>query len=241
MEILEGVAEELFKRQIRYKGGRHFIAVPNGEPERMNWFSSCYWAFLQKRLVDEFGGGYYPQEYMAAKLTGHIFGSKISSLIKGKHIVAPLISLIVKQFGYGNIKVAKTNYEDDWLTFEFYDPPVGRELSKFFGFQKFPVDYAIAGLVAGCAEQLVGRKFITMETSCVACGDAKCTMETLSLSHFEEKLGKIKNKGQKELLSKILEIEKKTDFPAEVKKMMQNRDKRALFNERNYLASEKIV
>jgi len=238
MEMFDSIAQELFKRQIKFKNGRYYIEVPNEESERMNWFSSYYWALIQNKMFKKLGGDYFVDEYYTSKLTGHVFGSKISKMVKTKHLVAPIISLIVKQFGYGKITPKKTNYKDDWLTFEFYDPPVGREVSKFFGFQKLPVDYSICGLVAGSAEQLIERKFITMETSCVGCGDEKCTIETLSPTHFREKLEGIKNKEQKEILSKIYALEEKTDFGKEVKILMKNRNKLAIINEQKYLSEK---
>ena len=240
MGAFDSIAEELFKRQIRYKNGRYFIETPFGEPERMNWFSSYYWALLQNTLVKELGNDYYAHEYYIGKLTGHIFGSKISSLVKTKSLVAPMISLIVKQFGYGPIKPIKTDYKDDWATFEFYDTPVSREISKFFGNQKMPVDYAIGGLLAGSAEQLIRRKFIALETTCLACGDNKCTLEILSKQHFAEKIKKIQNAEQKKVLEKILEMEKKTDFKKEVETLMKNRDKKAVLNEQQYLREQGI-
>jgi predicted hydrocarbon binding protein len=204
----------------------------------MNWFSSYYWALIQNGMSKKMGNDYFVGEYYASKLTGYIFGSKISKLVKTKRLVAPMISLIVKQFGYGQITPKKTNYKEDWLTFEFYDPPVGRDVSKFFGFQEFPIDYSICGLVAGSAEQLIKRKFAAMETSCVGCGDGNCTVETLSLKHFKKKLNEIKNQKQKAILEKIYELEQKTDFGQEVKSLMKNRNKLALINEQQYLGQK---
>jgi hypothetical protein len=151
-----------------------------------------------------------------------------------------MISLIVKQFGYGRIKPIKTDYPDNWMTFEFYDTPVGREISKFFGFQKAPVDYTITGLVCGAAEQLIKRKFITMESTCIGCGDQKCTIETLSQKHFEEKIQNLSNHEHKQTLKKILELEKRTDFDKESKKLMKNQNQKAIAIEEEYLKKQGI-
>ncbi|MBN2127171.1 MAG: hypothetical protein JW703_02130, partial [Candidatus Diapherotrites archaeon] len=194
MEMFEIVAKELFKRQIKYENGRYILDVPLKPSERMNWFASKYWAILQNKLNKEFGSDYYIYEYYAGKLYGHLFGSRIANLVKTKSLVAPMLALIVKQFGYGNIKPIKTDYKENWLSFEFADLPIAREHAKLFGFSETPVDFVIAGLVAGSAEQLLERKFIALESSCLGMGNDKCVIEVLSKENFEKKISTVTNK-----------------------------------------------
>lgn len=235
MGPFDSVAEELFRRQVKYKEGRHWIDVPFQEAERMHWIGSTNMAFLEYFLRQKMGNDYFVEAYKASKLYGTIFGSRITTLVKTPRLIATMLTLIVKQFGWGRIETEKTEYKDDWLSFKFYDLPDAREIRKFFGKQEFPVDYAVAGLISGCAEQLLKRKFITVESKCIASGDPACYFETLSLKNFEAFLSKVSNQKQKDVLVKILELEKATDFLLETERLRNGKEKEAVLAEKDYL------
>lgn len=240
MGAFDNIGEELFKRQVKYKNGRHWIDIPFQEQERMLWIGSTHISFLNNYFHDKFGDEIFIETYRVSKLYGLIFGSRITSLVKTPRLIAPMLTLIVKQFGWGKIETEKTKYEDDWLSFKFYDLPFPREIFKYFGKQQIPLDYMVAGLIAGSAEQLLKRKFITVETNCIATGDSTCYFETLSVKNFENRLQKISNNAQKKILEKILQIEKNTDFLEEIKKIKENKNKEAITFEQDYLKKEGI-
>lgn len=238
--VFEGVAEQLFKKQVKYSKGRYWIDVPFSEKERMHWIGSMHTALLDNPMYRKFGLDYYLETYRNSKLYGHVFGSKITSLVKTKRLIAPMMTLIVKQFGWGKIEAIKTDYKGNWMTFNFYDLPLAREVSKIYGFQKMPIDYITGGLISGAAEQLIKRKFITMEVSCAAMGDKVCSFETLSIENFKKRMEKIKNKEYKALLKKILEMEERTDFFKDVKELIKGKKQNANQNEQNFLKREGI-
>ncbi len=240
MGVFDGVAEELFKRQVKYKKGRHWLEVPFQKSERMHWLGSKHTAYLNYYLHEKFGTDVFVETYRASKLYGHTFGARITSLVKTQRLIAPMMTLLVKEFGWGEIEAIRTKYKDDWLTFNFHDLPDSREISKAFGFQKVPFDYMTAGLIAGSAEQLLERKFVVMETECVAKGDSRCVFETLSIENFKKKLDSITDSNYLTILKKILELEEKTDFFKETEKVKKSQNKKAQLSEQTYLKKEHI-
>ncbi len=232
----KSIAEELFKRQVKFAKGRYVLNIPLGAQERLNWIGSKHWALLQNTMVKQFGEDYYVYDYYAGKLWGHMFSSEVYSLVKTKRILAEMMGLISEQLGFGKIEVLKLGYGSDWATFRFYDPPIARESAKLFGPHTEPIDYAIAGLLAGSAEGLLKRRFITFETTCVGKKDDFCTFQTIGLDKAEDFISKeIKNKEQNAVYKKILKLERETDFSQEAEGLLKNQNSAALASEKNYL------
>lgn len=232
------LAVELFKRQVKFKNGRYMLNIPLKEAERLNWIGSKHWALLQNKMVEQFGNDYYAYDYCAGKLWGYMFCGGVSSIVKTKRIVAEIMATISEQLGFGEIDTIKLKYDTDWATFEFHDSPIARESTKLFGTYKFPIDYSIAGLIAGSAEQLLKRKWVTVETTCVAMGHHCCTFQTIGVDAFREFLSKETNSARKSVYSKILSIEEKTDFGKEAQSLLDGQNKDAKMAEENYLREQ---
>ena len=229
------IANELFKNQVKYKKGRYDLNIPFGPSARLNWIGSTHWALMQKNFLDNFGTDYFVWDYYSAKLWGHIFSSRVSSLVKTKRIMGEMMGLISEHLGFGKIEPQKLAYGEDWMTFKFLDSPISRESIKLFGNFKYPIDYSTSGLIAGSAERVLGRKFITFEKSCLGKGDPYCTFHTIGIAKAKKYIeDKIKNKTQKEICNKILELENKTDFKKLSDDLLKKENKNAIQNEKNY-------
>jgi len=230
------ISDQLFKNQVKYSTGRYDLTIPFGSSVRLNWIGSKHWALMQKNFLDNFGTDYFVWDYYSAKLWGHIFSSKVTSLVKTKRIMGEMMGLISENLGFGKIEPQKLDYGEDWVTFKFLDSPISRESIKLFGTFKYPIDYSTSGLIAGSAERVLGRKFVTFETTCLGKGDSCCTFYTTGLNKAKNYLkNKITNKTQKEICNKILELENKTDFKKLSDDLLKKENKKAVQDEKNYL------
>lgn len=232
--VFEGLIEELFKRQIKYKAGRYWIESFFREPERMQWIGSKHLSIIQENMSKKYGFDYFIEEYFSSKLYGHIFASQIEKLIKTRSMLAIMLGMVVKRFGWGDIKVIDTEYKDAWGAFNFYDIPLSRETIKLFGKQPFPRDFMIAGLLCGSAEHLLKTKLMSFESTCLSNGDDKCTFYVFRLENIEKEVNKIKNAQYKEILKKILILEKKRDLRKEAEDLIKKQNKSALLNDADY-------
>jgi len=234
----KSIADELFKNQIKHNKGRYDLKIPLGGSARLNWIGSKHWALLQNTMVKKFGNEYYVQDYYASKIWGHIFASNVSSIVKTKRIMAEMLSLISEHLGFGKIETLKLGYGQDWATLRFYDSPIARESAKLYGSFDGSIDYSICGLVAGSAENVLKRKFMNIETKCIASGDPFCEFQTVSLEKAKKIIDKIENKKQKEICEKILELDKKTDFAKLSKDLVAKQNKKELLKEANYFQND---
>jgi predicted hydrocarbon binding protein len=235
MHLFKQIGEELFQKQIKFHNGRYNLSIPFSDSQRLNWIGSKHWALLEKNLYNQFGSDYFAQEYYVGKVWGHIFGSNILKLVKTERLLADIISTIVERLGFGTIEAKRLDYGDTWLTMDFLDSPISREYIKLFGFSEFPLDFSISGMTAGIQEQLMKRKIITAEIECLASRGTRCRFESMGLEKFQPFIEKIETQKQREVLTKILDIEKKTDFAFESKKILENINKEAVQSELNYL------
>jgi len=235
MQVFKQIGEALFQKQVKFHSGRYDLSIPFSDSQRLNWIGSKHWALLEKHMYEKFGPEYFVQEYYVGKIWGHIFGSNILKLVKTKRLLADVIATMVERLGFGAIEAKRLNYGDTWLTMEFLDSPISREYAKMFGFSELPIDYSISGMTAGIQEQLMKRKIITVEIECIASKGARCRFESMSAEKFQTFLNKVKDEKQKEILNKIFDLEQKTDFFEESKKLMENKNKPAVQAELNYL------
>ena len=230
------VADELFKNQVKYHKGRYELQIPLGPSARLNWIGSKHWAIMQNNLTKQFGDDFFISDYYSGKLWGHMFSSEVSSLVKTKRIMAEMMGLISEHLGFGKIEPQKLSYGQDWITFKFLDSPISRESVKLFGESEQPIDYSISGLIAGSAERVLERKFVTFETTCLANGESCCTFETFNLENAKKFVDeKMKNSKQKNIYNKILELEEKTDFKKESDTLLKNQNKKYVMAEEAYL------
>ena len=239
MRVFKGIGEELFKRQVKFNYGRYDLHVPLSGTQRLNWIGSKHWALTVNRMYEKFGNEYFVQEYYVGKIWGHIFGANILKLVKTKRLLADVISTIVERLGFGAIEARRLDYGDTWLSMDFLDSPIAREYIKLFGMSEFPIDFSIAGMTAGIQEQLIKRKIITAEIECLAYKGNRCQFNSMTPNKFRKFLDNLKNEKQKSILSKIFELENKTDFKEESKRILDNIHLDAVKAEINYLKNLK--
>jgi predicted hydrocarbon binding protein len=234
------IANELFKRQVEFTKYRYFLNLPLMKSERLNWIGSKHWALLQNTLVKRIGDDYYVDDYHAGKMWGYMFADRVASLVKTKRIMAEMMGLISEHLGFGKIEVEKLSYDKDWLTFHFKDSPISRESIKLYGYFEEPIDYSISGLIAGSAENVIGRRFVTIETECIAKNDSVCTFHTIGLNKVDKFIKeKIVNNKQKKVLEKIIALENEIDIGKKADELIKNQNKKATQEEKNYLENIK--
>ncbi len=236
----KGIVDELFRRQVIFTDGRYMLRSPLVKDERLNWIGSKHWALMQNKMVKKFGREYYVYDYYAGKLWGYMFCSRVESLVKTKRIMAETMGLMSEHLGFGKIEAKKLSYDEDWMTFYFHDSPISRESKKLFGHFEEPIDYSVCGLIAGSAENVIKRKFVTIETTCIAKADKTCTFHTIGLNKVDKFINdNIKNEGQIEVLKKILTLENDLDIAKEAENLLANQAKDALSEEEEYLRNVK--
>ncbi len=234
--LLENMVEELFQKQFKYRNGRYSIQSPIAEPQRLQWIGSPHCAIIFQNMRRSFGNRYIVEDYCAGKIYGHMFCSAISQFTSISKFVVPMLSLVVKRFGWGKINPVITNYARNEYQYEFEDAPVAREVYKMYGKQDIPVDSMIAGLVGGSMEEILRKRFIALETSCLAQGKDRCTFVVVEPKAANSLLSKMKGE-QLELAKEIVEAERERDFAKEAAKLLKGQNKAAVAAERAYLKS----
>ena len=155
-------------RALQYKGS-----------DLVLWDTPCILTPIQMEvyknfiLLKEFGSKCRPLQYLIAKLQAKT-GVKIvnekfgyaDTLLDKKR----LLDFNVGQFellGHGKVDIIKLDFES--LEFIFKTSSTyAQEYKSLVGLQKFPVDFTMAGLAAGCLEGVCGKQMFCLETRCIA-------------------------------------------------------------------------
>ncbi len=137
-------------------------------------------------------GKYKTLHYLTAKLQAKTgvkiinerFGYAETLLDKRK-----LLEFNMGQFellGHGKVDILKADFEN--LDFLFKtNSTYAQEYKSMFGIQKKPVDITMAGMSAGCLEQITGKQLFCLETRCVAKGDTVCEFIIKPLNKWNKK------------------------------------------------------
>jgi predicted hydrocarbon binding protein len=235
MALLESMVEQIFTKQFKYSNGRHSFQSAFSSPHRMQWHSSEHLAITFHEMNKLFGEKFHVLDYCCSKLYGHMYcPAAVGQFTNVDKFIIPMLAMMAKRCGWGDIKAVVTDYKKGQYKFEFKDCSVAREIYKLYGKQKMPVCSMAAGLVAGNMEHLLKKKFIAIETECIAMGKKSCSFTVLPPEKAEIFVKKLKG-VYKASASRILQAEKKHDFLKEAEKLMKGLDKCAIAAESKFL------
>jgi len=129
-----------------------------------------------------FGADHGLVEFLASKRAGHDFvaahGAKLQKSLVG---VVDLSCKVLSAFGWGAFRTIKVDEQNNFMLLEAQRSTFAEEVKARHGPQPEPIDWMLAGLLAGAQEFYTKRKTYAIELNCAAQKDTqRCTFLSTS-------------------------------------------------------------
>ena len=154
-----------------------FLNIKDGEIKvwdiPMNIIPTFVLRDWQKQMINDFGyKKAFEKVYQATKTGSDEYNQNFIKKegFRDKRQIINWQTRIVSMSGWGEIEIAKIDFEKDEYTAHFKEIP----FAKTYGKTTYPVDFLVCGFIAGGFSASLKKELECLETKCVAKGDPYC-------------------------------------------------------------------